>query len=73
MGFYTVSHGKFHDRGYSDILYGKKQHSRHGMLYSNTQYIYRNGNYLVLLPRFGGYSISSAGTSSGSGDLLRLS
>ena len=22
MGFYTLSHGKFHDRGYSDILYG---------------------------------------------------
>ena len=21
MGFYTLSHGKFHDRGYSDILY----------------------------------------------------
>ena len=23
MGFYTLSHGKFHDRGYSDILYGR--------------------------------------------------
>ena len=22
MGFYTLSHGKFHDRGYFDILYG---------------------------------------------------
>ena len=22
IGFYTTSHGKFHDRGYSDILYG---------------------------------------------------
>ena len=22
MGFYTVSHGKFYDRGYSDIHYG---------------------------------------------------
>ena len=22
MGFYTLSHGKFHDRRYSDILYG---------------------------------------------------
>ena len=22
MGFYTLSHGKFHDRGYPDILYG---------------------------------------------------
>ena len=22
MEFYTVSYGKFHDRGYSDILYG---------------------------------------------------
>ena len=22
MWFYTVSHGKLHDRGYSDILYG---------------------------------------------------
>ena len=22
MSFYTVSHGKFHDGGYSDILYG---------------------------------------------------
>ena len=22
MGFYTLSRGKFHDRGYSDILYG---------------------------------------------------
>ena len=21
MGFYTLSHGKLHDRGYSDILY----------------------------------------------------
>ena len=21
MGFYTLSHGKFHDRGYSDIPY----------------------------------------------------
>ena len=22
MGFYRLSHGKFHDRGYSDILHG---------------------------------------------------
>ena len=47
MGFYTLSHGRFHDddRGYSDILYGIN--SIDIMEHSVTQ---SHGNYLVLLP-----------------------
>ena len=37
MGFYTLSHGKFHDRGYSDILYGINSIDIMGFVLQNTQ------------------------------------
>ena len=43
MGFYTLSHGKFHDRGYSDILYEINSIDR--MLYSRTL---GNHNHIVI-------------------------
>ena len=44
MGFYKLSHGKFHDRGYSDIHYG----------INSINIMDHNGNYRVLLPWLGG-------------------
>ena len=46
MRFYTASHGKFHDRGYSDILYGMKSIDIMGMLNSRTL---SNHNYMVII------------------------
>ena len=45
MEFYTVSHGGFHDRRYSDILYEITRHWYHGMLSSRTL---SNHNHMVI-------------------------
>ena len=46
MGFYTTSHGKFHDSGYSDILYGINSIDNTGYLYSRRQ---RNPNHMIII------------------------
>ena len=51
MWFYTVSHGKFYDRGYSDILYGINSIDIMGC--QNTHGTQSHGNNLVLLPWLG--------------------
>ena len=50
IGFYTTSHGKFHDSAYSDILYGIN--NTHVMGYCTPEHpiTTSHGNYHVLLP-----------------------
>ena len=55
MWFCRVLHGKFHDRGYSDVLYGINSINTMGCCTPNTYSTQSHGNYLALLPWLSGF------------------